>query len=122
MIKANELRIRNLFLLPDLNEIVEVITISKNLIGYKSKRRVGECTLEFAKPIPLTEEILLKCGGKLNSKLVIFDRFQLYYLLSCKEWYVTDLKTSCYMTNIKFLHEWQNFVFTMNGKELEINL
>ena len=146
MIQLNELRIGNLFYFNNpsawndyLNEIV-VISKIKNDITEKEKEiwkdSFGSVSFyllkdknetfnqfsQYIKPIPLTEEILLKCGGKLNSKLVIFDRFQLYYLPSCKEWYVTDLKTSCYMNNIKFLHEWQNFIFVMNSTELQINL
>jgi len=77
-------------------------------------------SLLYWMPIPLTEELLLKFGATNLKDKIVFDRFMLTYFESYKYWYVTDLKTNCYLTKVEFVHEWQNFVFVMNGTELTL--
>jgi len=75
--------------------------------------------------MPLTEELLLKCGAtKSNSvkESLLYSRFRLFWKKSYNYWYVVDSTTNVYMTKIEFLHEWQNFVNIMDGHELQITL
>lgn len=89
------------------------------------------------KPIPLTEEILLKCGFEkgcfYHTKPVDF-RMKInenYYVLI----YFFGSDVSCYVTNmeeydfqseisvdIKYLHELQNLISSTKGQELKIEL
>ena len=48
--------------------------------------------------------------------------FMLIWKDAYKFWYVIDKQSLCYVTKIEFVHEWQNFVFVMKGKELKIKL
>jgi hypothetical protein len=113
--------------LPDINEIAEVIKISKNFIGYKSKSRIiGECTLEFANPIPLSEEILLKCGFDYNYN----ESYLQYKHQKCPIYFTKHPRNktllcfiyNCTNGNTRFLHDFQNLYFALTGTELEINL
>ena len=54
MIKANELRIGNLFIEENSNKIIEVIGLDKKTVEFSGKF-LYQCQ---AKPIPLTEEWL----------------------------------------------------------------
>jgi len=73
-------------------------------------------------PIPLTEEILLKCGFvengdtmqfHLQGQIVSFNRLDggNFWIMD------TDKGIRC-----KYLHQLQNTWYTFKGKELEINL
>jgi hypothetical protein len=100
-----------------------------NLVKQQGSNFVECITLELLcrsdvvlKPTELTKKWLLNSGANLICDRFIYDRFQLTFLISYGYWYVTDLETNCYLTKIVYLHEWQNFIFVMNGEELEINL
>ena len=80
-------------------------------------------------PIPLTEEWLLKLGAEIIETgfdmheiicIMQYDRFKLIWKDAYKYWYVVDEISLTYLTKISDVHEWQNFVFIMNGKELKI--
>lgn len=124
MIELNEIRIGNYFEHDD----------SWNYAGHKgifqwSDRdwyALGESTmyLEGIKPIELTEGMLLICGFEVKplSMGLTFDRFRFIWKETYKYWYVIDRYSQSYYTKIEFVHELQNFVFTLNGKELNIKL
>lgn len=71
-------------------------------------------------PIPLTEEILLKCG---------FDH-DVDYMMSKKGLTICFEKIGdalmcfleCANIEIKYLHQLQNLYFALTGEELEVNL
>jgi len=73
-------------------------------------------------PIPLTEEWLIKSEA-INLKKGVFelDRFVLLWRKEYNFWYVVDNLSQQYYTKLEFVHEWQNFYFVMQGKELTIN-
>jgi len=74
-------------------------------------------------PIPLTEEILLKCGStELIKGFHYHDRFNLKWMEAYKYWYVTDIVTGAYITKVEFVHEWQNTWFVLQGQELSVQL
>ena len=119
--KANELRIGNLL---QGKIIVQVDAILRNkqvrVIGSESAFVVegkNPCIL----PIPITEEMLLKCGfecyefdnGEPNqyrfkSRLIVIRNGFFYD-------YGADVK-------IEFVHQLQNLYFALTGEELPINL
>ena len=68
----------------------------------------------------LTEEWLLKFRANKVLNVFCYDRFRLAYKKEYKYWYVQDINTLTYLTKVEFVHEWQNFVFVMNGQELEL--
>lgn len=72
-------------------------------------------------PIPLTPDWLHKLGAvkELGSVLYSYGRFVLHWKEKYNYWYVTD-KQGNYMTKVEFVHEWQNFVYVMDGNELTI--
>jgi hypothetical protein len=104
--KASELRIGNKFYLP--NE--EVGTISYHEI------RLMEVALDKPnyKPIPLTEEWLLKLGAKK-------DKIDNTYYLSELEIMLPNFfryKTSI-ISRIDYVHQLQNLYFALTGEELK---
>jgi hypothetical protein len=121
MIKKEELRVGNI-----LNYTTSENDILPTRIDWQDLKWISRDPKGFNiifDPIPLTEEWLLKFGSKktLVNETLIFDRFKLVYKLAYKYWYVLDLNTLTYLTKVEFVHEWQNFVYIINGKELEIN-
>lgn len=123
MIQANELRIGNLVIADGLHE-GRVMTIEQ--IG--TRGTLSECNRvilfkehevgEFAKnlfPIPLTAEILddnfeKDCTGK---------------FVPCGIKIMRDEESNCfrmYNAKVMYVHQLQNLVFSLTGKELEIKL
>src|SRR5690606_18587286 len=76
-------------------------------------------------PIPLTEEILLKCGFEIDGNFCYIKSFQSIYL--AKPWREANhflLKTiggEC-LSRLQHLHQLQNLYFALCGEELEVNL
>lgn len=116
MIKANELRIGNL-VKSSLN-IIEVIGLGEeraNLILRLPNTGVNWCMLyDDLSGIPLTEEILLKCGYKVvnrNERFIAFEGGHYLYLIDN----MVKMSTGIEM---HYLHELQNRVFSLTGEEL----
>ena len=90
-----------------------------------------ECEVENCTPIPLTEEILLKCGFETESK---YDDFKLngVNIQSCSMRCKTLERFSFYLklgdendelnNKIDYLHELQNLYYALTKKELDIKL
>lgn len=128
--KANELRVGNLV---DSYYICEVVTIHAG--GGLRVRQLGfsgaadDTGIRKVRPIPLTEEWLLRFGAELIESgydegdvcIYKYSRFRLIWKASYNYWYVTESTSEEYLTKIEFVHEWQNFVFAMNGEELTLN-
>jgi len=126
MIQANELRIGNNILL--LGEVCTIECISnlpkrKEMYWIKTKEFIDTKIIHF-KPIPLTEEILLKCGGYIyngwdDMQFFRFEEFhlQIFELEIQKDGFYYD------DTKIEFLHDLQNcYYFHANQKkELTFN-
>lgn len=78
-------------------------------------------------PIPLTEEILGKCGFvKIKGKQDIYRlrAFQLYMGIEGKALAYTmyDATQYCHLRSIETLHDLQNLFFALYAEELEIEL
>lgn len=129
MIQANELRKGNL-----LNSDKDTHSHTRKVsgIGHENHivyldsihNRISSERIDIGhlKPIPLTEEWLVKLGSKILpiSNGILYDRFRLIWKDEYNYWYVLDRFTSSYITKVEFVHEWQNVVFVLNGKELEV--
>ena len=102
MIKANELRVGNhLFKYGEVVKIVEIGIKHKGDTNYYLRSENDNCGywIDQFNPIPLTEEILLKCGFKKRSDGINFS-----------------------VNRIKYLHQLQNLYFALNNQELNIEL
>lgn len=114
MIKANELRIGNLVegkdgvILPVVAFAVEAVN-GDNRFGFN--------------PIPLTPEILEKCGFEKNGCFYNVDNFQLMYGYTREEgkFFHFCLDEIVAFPPFKYLHELQNLYFALTGKELNVN-
>jgi len=118
--EAKELRIGNLLKINDL--FVSVNRIESNKF-WCTHKEIWFFQGEETSPIPLTEEILLKCKGMFKSENQLsIDRFVLSFQQKYNFWYVLDSISLTYISKIEFLHEWLNLYFFLNGEEIEINL
>lgn len=89
----------------------------------------GDASLKRFKPIPLTEEILLKCKGTLDA--YIFNGWDDMQFFRFDEYSANMFELEIYSdgfyygrTKIEFLHDLQNcyYFHENNKKELTINL
>jgi DNA polymerase III psi subunit len=113
--KANELRIGNKFYLPNgkIGTItyheIRLLTISQDKPNYK--------------PIPLTEEILLKCCVRKDTKEFLFKVLDGYNWIEEKNgeylWFINRFDFHL-KAPLKYLHQLQNLYFALTGEELVV--
>lgn len=125
-IKPQELRIGNLVADSDGNIVeVESIDASGINIGFDNSDPTyssPDLTFDQIKPIPLTEEWLVRFGAeKVKENVIVYGRFKLVWKSNYNYWYVLYLNTQTYLTKLDTVHEWQNFIFVMDGHELTLN-
>lgn len=87
---------------------------------------------EYAIPIPLTEEILLKCGfekRKENNFYIDEEKYHTISILKVNNQYMPSIKSNHHevgqmfsLYGIQYLHQLQNLYFALTNKELEVNL
>lgn len=73
---------------------------------------------DFIKPIPLTDEWLLKLGANRFNNAFLIDRFRLIPMPQYGFYQVVDKETNAYFSKVEFVHEWQNLYFALTQKEL----
>jgi len=122
MIEANELRIGNWVLYQGQFKIVRYIQVDR--IGAIKKNLQPQTMLLIkCSGIPLTEEILFKCGFfKRNGLYGIQVRInkgnhKLSYFFLDKTLRVSNSYVPC-----QYLHQLQNIYFALTGQELNIEL
>lgn len=108
----------------------EVVEIRENgIIGIDSLR--GLISYGEIEPIPITEEILLKIGlkkgqgnGYASYKINPYDGHIIEVAIyeSGIDVFIQFICGACHLRTIKHLHELQNIVFAITGKELEVEL
>ena len=129
--KANELRIGN-YVLDDEKNTVMIEQISGDnihLFTQVSRRTEKGNRLIYSSnifPIPLTEEILLKCGFEKNNEYqYLFCQNKFGYSLNEKTIALEEYKNIFLRVRtvpVEFLHQLQNLYFALAGEELTINL
>lgn len=122
MIRANELRIGNyyqekgVFYQVDAIDIVNLVRCERNNI---------KSDMEF---IPLSEDILLKAGGKKNEHITIelTNERKLLFTTNHTTYYQVFLLQDDDMIALSMdeisVHQLQNLYFALTGKELDIKL
>ncbi len=119
MIQANELRIGNLVSFYGKFEKVESI----GTCGVSFKNGFAKYTLPNLKPIPLTEEILLKFGFTVyDDKYKYFAHKEVPGILQLFDGvaeYSIDSNEVCWVNG---LHQLQNLYHALTGQELKIEL
>lgn len=126
--ESQELRIGNNIWRPCCYD--EVVEIRENgIIGLDNLR--GLISYGEIEPIPITEELLLKIGfekgqgdGYASYKINPYDGHIIEVTIheSGIDAFIQYIFGSCHLRSIKHLHELQNIVFTITGKELEVRL
>lgn len=107
--KANELRIGNLVKLEGISRPIKVSIIDTTETSTNTKY----------KPIPLTEEWLLKCGFEYCDTVTP----KAYWLNGvCIEKVDSMFIEFSYGIVLKYLHQLQNLYFALTGEELNIEL
>ena len=123
--KANELRIGNHI----INDgcICEILFLHGGKYDYcgLKTRQGGEINahLDLIKPIPLTPEVLGKCG--FESGETVFRKRDNLVISKDLSWigiYSDRMDDDAVFNCPKYLHELQNLFFALTGEELEINL
>lgn len=120
MIPVKELRIGNY-----VNHKTEGLSRVTEIESHENQ--IGVTPLSFnnyvfmcaeIKPIPLTSEILEKCGFKKDKDGIYLFLNVLYWLdigyLQIANQYMAILNAPC-----QYLHQLQNLIFALTGKELE---
>ena len=122
-INPNELRIGNLLKINDL--FVTVNRIEKDKF-WATHKELWFFQGEECSPVLLTEEILLKCGFE-KDKDGVFKRGDcLFWIDKSASYDFGTIQIALDYSPIinspcKYLHQLQNLLFTLTGKELEIN-
>lgn len=122
MLKANELRIGNYHyyhIVDEMDERKEFDEISQ-IDGQDIVYLENNPDDPDYKPVPLTEEWLLRSGCEKNDEGFICDRFVLTWNAVYKFWYVRENQLGAYLTKLEYVHEWQNFYFVLQGEELTL--
>lgn len=106
MIKAQDLRLGNW------------VYSTSHKVNCKVIRLSYDSELDNSEPIPLTEEILLKCGfDKVREYFTIYNEFDVF---KDNKGYYTHI--NCGNIYLNSLHQLQNLFYTLTGEELQINL
>lgn len=122
--KPTELRIGNLVMYN--GEVVRVEMITKKKIGYH--RHKGETRMNYARlfevePIPITEELLTKCGFDEPCDGVYEHNYGGFEVTKeGDEWWVSWRGGCDYWFVIKYLHDLQNAYQLITKGELTLQL
>jgi len=129
MINANELRIGNNLTDHHIGSLITVVEVKENntrcsyIRADNGQPHISIVNNEYLKPIPLTEEILLKCGF-VNTDLgfvLITPNGTQFGLLGMRGKYSLGLSGPFGLVQpcfIEHLHQLQNLYFALSGQEL----
>lgn len=123
MINPNELRLDNFVISKSSSykdvpiKITGITSTFLNGIAYIINLPVSGITINDIEPIPLTEEILLKCGFEAH-----YFGIKTYYNPLFELDHDFKLMGVDYNIKVMYLHQLQNLYFSITGKELEVKL
>lgn len=129
MLKTNELRLDNLLVYPSWNKDgkdkiwkVRDVFREDDRVGLTDEILQTSTQLKYLNPIPLSEEILLKCGfeycdGKSEWLMKLNISASTLYCRSNKDKFYWQFNETYLSNMIDSLHKLQNFVYTF-GQEL----
>ena len=124
-VTSNELRLGNYINAKHIGsdyDIVKVNSITNHSIGWgKGNFAPSHMDIGFFKSIPLTKEILLKCGFVKRNILFINDTIPFVKIVKCGDYFDVIIGNVFYVKLYSF-HQLQNLYFALTGQELEINL
>ena len=122
-----ELRIGN-YIYDVHNRVSNIVTIGNGTIRLSSKNyHYDSFNTSDISPIPLTEDILLKCGAYVSTgttgPLYTFDNIPALEIFYSE----TDQCYSCtygdrLLAEINNLHQLQNLIYCITGEELNVEL
>lgn len=81
--------------------------------------------IEFIKPIPITEDILVKCGFiKSESETAVYFNYGTSLLISFpkNDKYFLVSYNGAFYDHVESVHQLMNLYFALTGKELEVKL
>lgn len=125
MIKANELRLGNIIEYPEYSASLTIEQIDKLNVNIVYK-------LKDCKPIPITEELLIKFGCvKLNNSMFRFGKFtfqgtstddggDLHNKIITSRKAIKVCFEGKYFRTIEYIHSLQNLYFALTNEELTI--
>jgi hypothetical protein len=128
--ESNELRIGN-YVYAESKEfnIAKVEQINSDRMHYFTQVSESEAPSRIYPSnvwkIPLTEEMLCRFTDEgciaehISEDEFVIDRFRLIWK-NYGYWYVVDDMSEAYITKVKWVHEFQNMFFAINGKELTL--
>ena len=127
MIEAKSLRLENKVLYE--GKICTVNNLFENNIRVKEHSIYHQSSHEsHYEGVPVTPDILEKCGfekKKDPSALIYYERNSLklaWYEGKLERISITEIVTTVYYPEYKYLHQIQNLYFILTGEEFEINL
>jgi hypothetical protein len=122
MVQANELRLGN-WIYDDHGKPKQVVSISTNGVCVGKIQEIGWSVSMQAGPIPLTDEILAKTNLKIDQEYDGVYRIKGYHFHFQETELVTGINHEYGIgVAIKYLHEFQNWIFALTGEELQIEL
>lgn len=118
MINLKELRLYNWVYSLQIGEYVQIASVDSECVTLKHHVTWDYVYADMIEPIPLTEEILLKCGFVPCS--IIDNHFNIsgMCIWKCNDMFFCDKNG----VHIKHLHQLQNLYFALIGEELKIQL
>ena len=124
MIAANELRIGNLA----YNQYGKIGTVwgfkvgdathdFEHIVSFK-ELNVNSCYSRYIKPIPLTPEILEKCGFEKGSIYFYFPKFRIAKIENSDNWIILFSNSDLPICRFQHLHQLQNLYWCLTNEEL----
>jgi len=122
--KANELRIGNLVQFSEDSTFFVVKSVEEKWLELQNEEETSWISSEEIEPVPLTEEWLLKFGFKKTE----WDNSNSYLFVTPEYDYSIVVYSNGYLEmggmvirKIDYVHQLQNFIFTLTGEELTID-
>jgi hypothetical protein len=120
--EARDLRIGNL-IYDYRGEIVTInqIILNESFYFVGVKENHSRYLFDEIRPIPLTEEWLLKFGcKKLNNVTYVTPEIKQHstYIRRCRKYYFYCALNNFRSVDLRFVHTFQNFIFALTGEEL----